>query len=89
MRTIALPSRIVKLIVRHYTSNSMTDECMTVFLAQGLDRDHVGGTADAGEGTVVRQRTLEQLSGMVRDGQIKDGPTIVCLQHLRDYLSSH
>src|SRR5271157_907141 len=70
-----------------FTTNGLTDEYMTVFLAQGLDRDLASDHAHASEGTVVEEHTFEQVCGMVREGLIRDGPTIVCLQYLREFLA--
>jgi 8-oxo-dGTP pyrophosphatase MutT (NUDIX family) len=70
-----------------FTTNGITDECMTVFLADGLDRDRPKDDGDAGEATVAEEHTFEQVCGMVRDGLIRDGPTIVCLQYFREFLA--
>jgi|SRR5271157_266644 len=71
-----------------FTTNGLTDERMTVFLAQGLDRDRATGGGDGSEDIiVVKQLSFEELCGMVSDGLITDGPTIACLHYFREFLA--
>jgi ADP-ribose pyrophosphatase len=78
-------SELIKL-GEFYTSNSLTDEKIEVYLA--IDLKETSAPASQDETFKIR-KFKEHYSKLVNDiheGRIKDGPTIIATQFLRDYL---
>ena len=69
-----------------YTSNSLTDERIEVYLARDLEQ--TGVVPEADEKFPIRRfrEHYSQLVSDIREGRVKDGPTIIAAQFLKDYL---
>ena len=76
--------RAPRKVFEAYMSPGSVTEKLHFFVAEYDDVDRTGrGGGDAGEGEDIEvlEFPLEQAIGMVSDGQIQDGKTIMLLQH--------
>lgn len=69
-----------------YTSNGSSNEVMTVFIAKDIKhaenhREH----PDAQEKITVKILDMEEVQQLIRDGTIKDAPTITALQFFKEH----
>ncbi len=69
-----------------YTSNSLTDERIEVYLARDLHETDTPAEGDEKFKIRIIKEHYSKLVNDIHDGHIKDGPTIIANQFLRDFL---
>ena len=70
------PEKLEELIHYYSTPGFVTEE-MYIYIAEGLTKEH--GEIDPEENIEVVEMTLEEAMEMLKNGEIKDGKTIVAL----------
>lgn len=74
----------VERIFDCFMSPGSVTERLTFFVAEYEAKDRVGaggGEAEEGEDIEVLEVTIDDALAMIRDGRIKDGKTIILIQH--------
>lgn len=73
-----------KLLSKYYSNNSLTDEVVSIFLAQDLTS--VANCLDEDEFLEIKKMTIKKFGQMVENGQIEDVHTMLAYYKLKEYL---
>lgn len=69
-------------LIEFYTTNGLTNEVMTIFIATDIKRKHEA-YIDPSEIKNVKEFEVGEVQKLISDGIIKDGPTILAFEYLK------
>ncbi len=69
-------------LIEFYTTNGLTNEVMTIFIATGIERKHEA-QYDSAEIKSVKEFEVSEVQKLISDGTIKDGPTLLAFEYLK------